>query len=70
MEVYKNDDIKVWEVWLTNAEKNDELLRKRLKTIYAQSALEKYKVAVFESGEGDLYENTEHLLIQNMGLGM
>ena len=70
LEICKNNDNKIFEVWLTNAEKNDEAVRKRLKIIYAQGALEKYKVAVFESGNGDLYENTEHLLIQNMGMGM
>ena len=68
LEICKNNDNKIFEVWLTNAEKNDEAIRKRLKTIYAEGVKDKFKVAVFESGDGDLYENTEHLLIQNMGL--
>ena len=51
--------------WLTNAEKIDPVLREELKEIYAKYKTKKYMVAVFESGKGDLYENTRDLLLFN-----
>ena len=65
MEITVRDDKRMVEVWLTTAEKNDVDLRSRLKDLYAQYAQDKYFVAVFESGDGDLYCNTLKLLKQN-----
>lgn len=59
------DDRKLVEIWLTNAEKIDPVLRAGLKEIYAKYKARKYMVAVFESGKGDLYENTRDLLLYN-----
>ena len=59
------DDQKLVEIWLTNAEKIDPVLREGLKEIYAKYKTKKYMVAVFESGKGDLYENTRDLLLFN-----
>lgn len=57
MEMNVRDDQKLVEIWLTNAEKIDPVLREGLKEIYAKYKTKKYMVAVFESGKGDLYEN-------------
>ena len=42
------DDQKLVEIWLTNAEKIDPVLREGLKEIYAKYKTKKYMVAVFE----------------------
>lgn len=61
MEMNVRDDQKLVEIWLTNAEKIDPVLREGLKEIYAKYKTKKYMVAVFESGKGDLYENTREI---------
>ena len=65
MEINIHDDKKMVEVWLTRAEKQDEALQQELKPLYAQYKNKKYMVAVFESGEQDLYQNTLALLSYN-----
>lgn len=55
-------------VWLTNAEKNDLELRESLKPLYAKYRKKKYLVAVYESGEDDLYQGTRDLLLHNRTL--
>ena len=65
MEMNVRDDQKLVEIWLTNAEKIDPVLREGLKEIYVKYKTKKYMVAVFESGKGDLYENTRDLLLFN-----
>lgn len=65
MEINVHDDKKMVEVWLTRAEKQDEALQQELKPLYAQYKKKKYMVAVFESGEQDLYQNTLALLSYN-----
>lgn len=65
MEINVHDDRKIVEIWLTNAEKRDTDLRERLKPLYREYKEKKYLVAVFESGDGDLYENTSALLLSN-----
>ena len=65
MEMNVRDDQKLVEIWLTNAEKIDPVLREGLKEIYAKYKTKKYMVAVFQSGQGDLYENTRDLLLFN-----
>ena len=55
MEMNVRDDQKLVEIWLTNAEKIDPVLREGLKEIYAKYKTKKYMVAVFESGKGDLF---------------
>ena len=58
---------KIVEIWLTRAERNDPVLRKKLKTVCADYGRE-YTVAVFESGNGELYQNTLDLLRYNRQL--
>ena len=65
MEMNVRDQQKFVEIWLTNAEKIDTVLREGLKEIYARYQTKKYMVAVFESGKGNLYENMRDLLLFN-----
>lgn len=65
LELNVRDDKRQVEIWLTNAEKKDSALRERLKDIYAKYKKKKYLVAVFESGEKDLYQGTLDLLAYN-----
>ena len=65
MEMNVRDDKQLVEIWLTNAEKKDPTLREGLKDIYDKFKKKKYLVAVFESGEKDLYQGTLDLLAYN-----
>ena len=65
MELTVKDESRLVEIWLTNAEKADPVLRAGLQRIYDTFKRKKYLVAVFESGSGDLYEQTRDLLLDN-----
>ena len=65
LEMNIRDDKKLVEIWLTNAEKKDLALRESLKSVYAKYKKKNYLVAVFESGEKDLYQGTLDLLAYN-----
>ena len=65
MEINVFDDKKLVEVWLTSAEKNDSALRGSLPPFYREFKDKGYLVAVFESGEGDLFGSTLSLLLHN-----
>ena len=65
MEMNVRDDKQLVEIWLTNAEKKDLALREGLKDIYDMYKKKKYLVAVFESGEKELYRGTLDLLSYN-----
>ncbi len=65
MEMNVRDDKQLVEIWLTNAEKNDPALQDGLKDIYDKYKKKKYLVAVFESGEKDLYQGVLDLLAYN-----
>ena len=58
-------DSKTVEIWLTKAEHADTTFRESLKPLYKQYHDQKYLVAVFLSGENDLYEGTRDLLLYN-----
>lgn len=66
MEINIHDDAKRVEVWLTNAESRDPVLREQLKPIYKHYKQKKYLVAVFHSGTQDLFDNTRYLLQNNL----
>ena len=55
MEMAVKDERKLVEIWLTNG----------LQSVYDTYKKKKYLVAVFESGNGDLYEQTRDLLLYN-----
>ena len=65
MEIIVKDERKLVEIWLTNAEKADPVLRAGLQGIYDTYKKKKYLVAVFESGNCALYEQTRDLLLYN-----
>ena len=59
------DESKIVELWLTREERDDPAFRESLKPIYQQYKDENYLVAVFLSGEEDLYQQTRDLLLYN-----
>ena len=63
MEIDINDSTKTIDIWLTNAEKGDPRVRDWLSGVCAKR--EKYLVAVFASGDRDLYDSTLDLLAYN-----
>ncbi len=65
MEVNVREDRKLVDVWLTNVEKNDPQIQAQLRGLYAQYKKKKYLVAVYQSGNKDLYESTLALLAYN-----
>ena len=65
MEMIVKDERKLVEIWLTNVEKADPVLRAGLQSIYDKFKKKKYLVAVFESGNCNLYEQTRDLLLYN-----
>lgn len=65
LEINVRDDSKLVEVWMTNAEKQDQALRESLKPLYREYKEKKYLVAVFLSGTKDLEQRTGDLLCYN-----
>ena len=65
LEINVKDEKRMVEIWLSNAEKRDPVLRESLKDIYDKFKKKKYLVAVYESGEKDLYQGTLDLLAYN-----
>ena len=59
------DESKIVELWLTREEKDDLAFWESLKPIYQEYKEQKYLVAVFLSGEEDLYQQTRDLLLFN-----
>ena len=59
------DESKIVELWLTREERDDSAFRESLKPIYQQYKDQNYLVAVFLSGEEDLYQQTRDLLLYN-----
>lgn len=59
------DDKQIVEIWLTNADKKDPEVRAELDAIYDKYKKRNYLVAVFRSGEKDLYQGTLDLLLYN-----
>lgn len=60
-----NEQSKIVELWLTRTERDDPALRESLRPIYQQYKNQKYLVAVFLSGEEELYQQTRDLLLYN-----
>ena len=56
---------KIVELWLTREERDDATFRESLKPLYQQYKAQNYLVAVFLSGEADLYQQTRDLLLYN-----
>lgn len=65
MQIDINDTNKLVSIWLTNSEGSDENLNKNLKPLYKEYKAKKYKVAVIYSGDKDICELTEGLIVSN-----
>ena len=65
LEIKVRHDRQLVEVWLSNAEKNDQAVQEQLKPLYAEYKQKKYMVAVYLSGDRDLYRSTLDLLAYN-----
>ena len=65
MEVKIHKDRKQVEVWLTRQEKDRPEIRQELQELYRIGKEKRYLVAVFLSGEADLYAQTRDLLCEN-----
>lgn len=65
MEICVNNVNKTVEVWLTNLESDSADLRASIKPLCADYRSKKYVVALFESGNGRLFDNTRDLLLHN-----
>ena len=67
---FVRDDMKLVEIWLTKAESDDDVFRRKLEPIFAEYKKKKYRVAVFSSGKGDMLELTKDLLKHNLELSV
>ena len=65
IELQVHDNERVVEIWLTSAEKKDQQVQQLLQPVYTNYKAQKYKVAVFCSGQRDLYDSTAGLLLHN-----
>lgn len=65
MRMEVREQSKVVELWLTRQEKDDAAFREALKPLCQQYKVQNYLVAVFLSGEVDLYQQTRDLLFYN-----
>lgn len=65
MEIIRDEQAKIIEVWLTQAESTDQVLNDRLKPLYKKWKQQKYMTCVFRSGSRDLQDQTAGLLLHN-----
>lgn len=62
MQLNIHEQDKYISIWLTKAEAIDDEIRESLKPLYQEYKEKKYRVVVFESGNGDLALLTSDLL--------
>ena len=65
MELNIRNDIKMVEIWLTKAERQDAKLQRDLKVLYQGFKESGYLVATFLSGDQDLTDTTSDLICYN-----
>ena len=65
MRMEVKEQSKVMELWLTREEKDNKQFLESLKPLYQQYKAQHYMVAVFYSGQEDLYQQTRDLLLYN-----
>lgn len=65
MEINMNKGKKLVEIWLTGAESRDPAVNERLRGLYADYKQRKYFVAVYRSGDAELYRQTSDLICYN-----
>lgn len=65
MKIVVDNEKKIVEFWLTKAEQNDSALMDSLKPLYGVWHEKNYRPVVFRSGNRDLLNITEGLLLHN-----
>ena len=65
MVLKEHEDMKIVEIWLTQAEQEDDALRDTLQKLYQDYSRRKFKIAQFHSGVGSLYDAPRDLLLFN-----
>jgi len=65
IELQVHDREHIIEIWLTSAEKKDQQLWQLLQPLYNIYKKQNYNVAVFYSGQRDLFDSTAGLLLHN-----
>ncbi len=66
MEFVMDNELKLAKVWCTLADQPDEAKQQKLKEFIADCRKKKIFVCVYESGDGNLLENTKELLAYNL----
>ena len=66
MEICVDDNNRTVSIWLTKDESHDSDLREQLRPRFPKWKSKKYTIAVFSSGEADLFELTKILLENNL----
>lgn len=68
LEINVSENKRIVEIWLTNQEQEDDNISEFVQNTADKYSGEKYKVAVFMSGDSDLYDCTEGLIEHNLCL--
>ena len=66
MKYVMDNELKLAKVWCSHADQRDEAKQQKLKEFIADCRKKKIFVCVYESGDGDLLENTKELLTYNL----
>ena len=61
-----DNELKLAKVWCSHADQSNEAKQQKLKEFIADCRKKKIFVCVYESGDGDLLENTKELLTYNL----
>lgn len=61
-----DNELKLAKVWCSHDDQKDEAKQQKLKEFIADCRKKKIFVCVYESGDGDLLENTKELLAYNL----
>ncbi|MGN0580159.1 MAG: hypothetical protein ACI4JE_04730 [Ruminococcus sp.] len=69
MRIIVRDDKLIAEIWLTNSEQQDKSVQSVISEKTAEYSDKKYRIAVFRSGNRNLYDCTDGLLHNNCCLG-
>lgn len=65
MEIVKNEETRIVEIWLTKADQRDTDCMNLLEPLFKKWNAEKYLPVIYRSGSDDLYGNTLALLKHN-----
>ena len=60
-----DNNLRIVSIWLTNVENKNTSVRSEIKKISERNKERKYKTAVFFSGDKDLVDLTQSLLLHN-----